>query len=64
MKQKTKQAARKRFQLSAGGKVLRRVSRQAHFNARASGRQTRRKHHAALVTKADQDRIAELLPYG
>lgn len=64
MKQKTKQAARKRFQISAGGKAMRRMPRQAHFNARANGRQTRRKHHAAVTAQADQNRIVDLLPYG
>lgn len=62
MKQKTKKAASKRFQISAGGKASHRMARQAHFNARANGRQTRRKHHAVAVHKADRNRLVELLP--
>ena len=63
MKQKTKQAARKRFNISARGKVRRRVVHQSHFNAKDTGEETRRKHAAKNVTSSDQGRIKELLPY-
>lgn len=62
MKQKTKQAARKRFQFTGTGKVKRRAISQAHFNSRETGKQTRDKRHARSVHPADMPRIAELLP--
>lgn len=64
MKQKTKQAARKRFYFSASGKVRRRKTHQAHFNARATGDETRRKHASLPVDHSDLPRIEELLPNG
>ncbi len=63
MKQKTKQAASKRFTFTATGKVKRRTIGQAHFNARANGAETRRKHHDRLVLGSDAGRIEQLLPY-
>lgn len=63
MKQKSKQAAKKRFSFSGKGKVMRRHVGQAHFNARNSGEQTRRKHGANGVDNTDLDRITRLLPY-
>ncbi len=62
-KQKTKQAAKKRFSFSAKGKVLRRATKQAHFNALDSGKESRRKHSDENVSKSDLDRIEALLPY-
>lgn len=62
MKLKTKQAARKRFYFSARGKVQRRRIGQAHFNARATGEEGRRKHGPAPVHQADLGRIVRLLP--
>ncbi|MBI3251394.1 MAG: 50S ribosomal protein L35 [Candidatus Andersenbacteria bacterium] len=63
MKQKTKQAAKKRFNFSSTGKVKHRTIGQAHFNSRAKGSETRRKHHDGLVAPADMGRIEQLLPY-
>ena len=63
MKQKTKKAARKRFQVSAGGKVRRRRVRQSHFNGKESGNETRRKHREQGVDSTDLGRIERLLPY-
>ncbi|PIT98530.1 MAG: 50S ribosomal protein L35 [Candidatus Andersenbacteria bacterium CG10_big_fil_rev_8_21_14_0_10_54_11] len=63
MKQKTKKAASKRFRFSARGKVLRRAVRQAHFNGKETGNETRRKHPTRQVDKADLGRIQELVPY-
>lgn len=63
MKQKTKKAAKKRFQFSGSGKVLRRHTSQAHFNARDTGQETRRKHKDDLVSPSDLPRITRLLPY-
>ncbi len=62
-KQKTKKAASKRFTFSSKGKVKHRHVKQAHFNALATGSETRRKHHDKKVSPADLGRIARLLPY-
>lgn len=64
MKQKTKQAAQKRFTFSARGKVMRRHVHQSHFNSRDSGNETRAKRVDRSVDQADQGRIERLLPYG
>ena len=63
MKLKTKKAASKRFHISSTGKVQRRHVRQAHFNARASGEDKRRKHGDKDVSQSDNKRIKRLLPY-
>lgn len=64
MKQKTKKAASKRFSFSSKGKVSRRHIGQAHFNARATGEDGRRKHGPEAVHATDLGRIERLLPYG
>lgn len=63
MKLKTKQAASKRFHFSGTGKVQRRHVRQAHFNSRATGNETRGKRGRLKVDSTDFGRIEELLPY-
>ena len=63
MKQKTKKAARKRFTVSASGKIRRRTVHQSHFNAKDTGKQTRRKHSDATVDSSDKGHIKQLLPY-
>lgn len=63
MKQKTKKAARKRFTISAKGKVKRRPVHQSHFNAKDTGQEGRRKHIPATVNSSDKSRIKQLLPY-
>ena len=62
MKQKTKQAARKRFTITASGKVRRRPIKQAHFNSRATGEEGRRKHGFGYIETPDYGRIEQLLP--
>lgn len=63
MKQKTKKAAKKRFHFSSTGLAQRRHTKQSHFNARASGNETRKKHLDRPVAAADQKHIKALLPY-
>lgn len=63
MKQKTKKAARKRFTISARGKVRHRRIHQAHFNAKDTGQQTRRKHASNSLDRSDRVRVQQLLPY-
>lgn len=62
-KQKTKKAASKRFQFSSTGKVSRRAIGQAHFNARATGNQTRHKHRDKGIDITDLHRLDRLIPY-
>ena len=64
MKQKTNKAASKRFKFSSKGKAKHRAVNQAHFNARASGNETRRKHSDSDVDSTDIGRLERLLPYG
>jgi len=63
MKQKTKQAAAKRFQVSARGKISRRHTSQAHFNSRDTGEVGRRKRGNRGVHSTDTHRVHELIPY-
>ncbi len=63
MKQKTNQAARKRFTMSARGKAKRRPVHQSHFNGKDTGEETRHKHVSAPVSPADRQRLRNLLPY-
>ncbi|MFH1354011.1 MAG: 50S ribosomal protein L35 [bacterium] len=63
MKQKTNKAAHKRFTTSARGKIRRRVVNQSHFNAKDTGKETRRKHSSAIVDPSDKSHIKQLLPY-
>lgn len=62
-KQKTKKAAKKRFQVSSSGKVRRLHTHRAHFNGKDSGNETRHKHREQGVHKTDLGRIERLLPY-
>ena len=61
-KQKTNRSAKKRFSVSAGGKIEHRPARQAHFNARATGNETRKKHNNKQISQSDKGRVHELLP--
>jgi len=63
MKLKTKKAASKRFHASSKGKVQRLKVKQAHFNARASGNDTRAKHGRKGISSTDRGRIERLVPY-
>lgn len=49
---KTHKATQKRFTRTKSGKFLRRKSGQDHFNARESGRITRRKRRDVEVSKS------------
>lgn len=63
MKQKTKQAATKRFRVSARGLIQRRRTHQAHFNSRETGQQGRAKRPGVAAHPADYGRLMQLLPY-
>lgn len=63
MKQKTKKAASKRFKVTAKGKVKHLPPHRAHFNARDTGDDTRRKHGDVSISPADRRRVQALIPY-
>jgi ribosomal protein L35 len=63
MKLKTKKIALKRLKITGSGKILRRPVRQDHFNAKESGKKTRRKHGLKKAPLANQRKIKKWLPY-
>lgn len=63
MKLKTKKIALKRLKITGSGKVLRRPVHQDHFNAKESGRKTRRKRGFKKAPLANQKKIKKWLPY-
>jgi large subunit ribosomal protein L35 len=63
-KLKTHKGAAKRFRITATGKIKRGHSHARHILTKKS---TKRKRHLdvdALVSKADQERVEAMLPYG
>lgn len=64
MKLKTHRGARKRFKLTAGGKILRGHSAKRHFTGlKASGRMRKLKK-VTVVSPAGVASIKQMLPYG
>jgi large subunit ribosomal protein L35 len=60
-KQKTKRAARKRFRLTATGKVRRWHAFKSHILTKKHPKRKRRLRKAALASRADRKRITRLL---
>jgi len=60
-KQKTKSAARKRFKLTAKGKVRRYRAFKSHILTKKHPKRKRRLRQATLVSAADERRIKRLL---
>ena len=63
-KLKTKKAVRKRFKLTAGGKVLKPQSFRRHLLGDKSSSRKRRLRRAQLVDAVDAKRVKRCLPYG
>lgn len=63
-KLKTNKGARKRFKLTASGKVKRKRAYLRHILSTKSKRQKRHLRHAAMVAAVDAPAIKKLLPYG
>jgi large subunit ribosomal protein L35 len=64
MKLKTHRGARKRFKITASGKILRGHSAKRHFTGlKASGR-LRKLKKLTLVSPSDAASIRQMLPYG
>jgi large subunit ribosomal protein L35 len=60
-KMKTKSAAKKRFKVSAAGKVLRRRAFRAHLLEHKSAKRRRIKRHKAEMVPADRHEALRLL---
>lgn len=62
-KLRTHKATAKRFRRTGRGKWMRRTAGQDHFNARESGRITKRKRRDSALSSADRRNIARLVPH-
>lgn len=63
MKLKTNKAVRKRFKVTATGKIMRRQTGQDHFNAKESGKKRRQKRKLVQVAPAEAKILRKYLPY-
>ena len=63
-KLKTHRGARKRFKLTASGKIKRRHSRTRHILTKKSPKRKRRLGKAAIASSADTPKVKAMLPYG
>ena len=63
-KMKTNKGARKRFKLTAKGKVKRKRAYLRHILSSKSRRQKRHLRHNAIMADVDAPAIKKLLPYG
>lgn len=62
-KLKTKKSAAKRFKITKTGKIMRKVSRQSHLNAKQSAKQRRGKRKLVQVSKSEAKKLRKLMPY-
>jgi large subunit ribosomal protein L35 len=62
-KLKTHSGAKKRFKITATGKVKRRRANKSHLLTGKSSRRTRRLRRATLVSEGELKNIKRLLPY-
>jgi large subunit ribosomal protein L35 len=62
-KLKTHTGAKKRFKVTATGKITRGKAYKSHLLTGKSGKRTRGLRTSTLVSKSDYDNIKRLLPY-
>ena len=62
IKRKTHRGAAKRFKLTASGKIKRSRAYASHILTKKTTKRKRKLRKSTMVSKADQARIAELLP--
>jgi large subunit ribosomal protein L35 len=62
-KLKTHTGAKKRFKVTATGKIKRGKAYKSHLLTGKSGKRTRDLRTSTLVSKSDYDNIKRLLPY-
>jgi large subunit ribosomal protein L35 len=64
LKLKTHRGARKRFKITATGKIKRMHAGKRHFTGTKASRRMRKLKKLTLVTKADMLKTKQMLPYG
>ncbi len=62
-KMKTHRGAAKRFKKTATGRLKRGKAYRSHILTKKSSKRKRKLRRPGLVSKGDQSRIAQLLPY-
>ncbi|PVW16952.1 50S ribosomal protein L35 [Marixanthomonas spongiae] len=60
-KQKTKSSAKKRFKLTGTGKIKRKHAFKSHILTKKSKKRKLKLTHDALVHKADEDNVKQML---
>jgi len=58
---KTRKSITKRLKLTKKGKLVRRKAGQNHFNARATGNQTRKKHGSQNINERDVKKMVRAI---
>ncbi|CBH21250.1 large subunit ribosomal protein L35 [Acetoanaerobium noterae] len=62
-KMKTHRGAAKRFKVTGSGKLKRSKAFTSHILTKKSAKTKRKLRQSGIVTKGDQSRMAQLLPY-
>jgi large subunit ribosomal protein L35 len=63
-KLKTHKGAKRRFKITATGKVMRAKGMKSHFRRRKAPRVLRQLDRMLEVDKSDEKRVKRMLPYG
>lgn len=63
MKMKTKKSFAKRIKVTKTGKLLKRHGGQDHFNARDTGKQTKKKRRDTSMSESYRHSLKSLLPH-
>lgn len=63
MKQKTKKSVAKKIKVTGSGKLMRRATKQNHYNTRETGNFKRSKRRDQSFFAADEKNVAKALPY-
>jgi large subunit ribosomal protein L35 len=62
-KRKTSKSAKKRFKITATGRVIRRGTAINHFNAKDNGNRRRHKRDTKSLSRIDGKKLNQILPY-
>ena len=63
-KLKTHKGAKRRFKVTATGKIMRTKGMKSHLRRKKSARVKRQFDRMLVLDKADEKRVKQLLPYG
>jgi len=63
-KMKTKSGAKKRFKMTGTGKIKRKSAFKNHILTKKETKQKRRLSNTSVVSKADENNIRLMFPYG